>query len=141
MTALASDSNGFVWLGTKNSVTQQNPNDWQIAWNFAAGDIGLDGSGMFFGATGLTGLTDNAALTYLGSLVEGISPKLQYALVAGAVTGASVLGAPFQYSMLNLASIRGGFRFLSGRQAVAWERLTRVAHDPLITRDDREAAA
>ncbi|OYW74463.1 MAG: hypothetical protein B7Z37_17700 [Verrucomicrobia bacterium 12-59-8] len=48
---------------------------------------GLDGSSMFFGATGLTALTDNAALTYLGSLVEGISPKLQYALVAGAVTG------------------------------------------------------
>jgi hypothetical protein len=48
---------------------------------------GLDGSSMYFGATGLTALTDNAALTYLGSLVEGISPKLQYALVAGAVTG------------------------------------------------------
>ena len=46
VTALASDSNGFVWLGTQNSVTQQNPNDWQIAWNFAAGDIGLDGSGI-----------------------------------------------------------------------------------------------
>jgi hypothetical protein len=48
---------------------------------------GLDGSSMYFGATGLTALTDNAALTYLGSLVEGISPRLQYALVAGAVTG------------------------------------------------------
>lgn len=40
-----------------------------------------------FGATGLTALTDNAALTYLGSLVEGISDELKYALVAGAVTG------------------------------------------------------
>ena len=47
----------------------------------------LDGPSLFFGATGLTALTDNAALTYLGSLVEGISPELQYALVAGAVTG------------------------------------------------------
>jgi hypothetical protein len=48
---------------------------------------GLDGSSMFFGATALTAITDNAALTYLGSLVEGISDDLKYALVAGAVTG------------------------------------------------------
>ncbi|SKB07758.1 Putative Na+/H+ antiporter [Prosthecobacter debontii] len=47
----------------------------------------LSGHALFFGATGLTALTDNAALTYLGSLVDGISPDLQYALVAGAVTG------------------------------------------------------
>ena len=47
----------------------------------------LDGSMLFFGAVGLTAITDNAALTYLGSLVEGIGPDLQYALVAGAVTG------------------------------------------------------
>lgn len=47
----------------------------------------LDGPMLFFGATGLTAITDNAALTYLGSLVEGIGPELQYALVAGAVTG------------------------------------------------------
>jgi len=47
----------------------------------------LNGAALFFGATGLTALTDNAALTYLGSLVEGISPDLKYALVAGAVTG------------------------------------------------------
>lgn len=47
----------------------------------------MDGSAMFFGATGLTALTDNAALTYLGSLVENMSEDLRYALVAGAVTG------------------------------------------------------
>ena len=47
----------------------------------------LDGTALFFGATGLTAITDNAALTYLGSLVEGISDELKYALVAGAVTG------------------------------------------------------
>jgi hypothetical protein len=47
----------------------------------------LDGSMLFFGAIGLTAITDNAALTYLGSLVEGIGPELKYALVAGAVTG------------------------------------------------------
>jgi hypothetical protein len=47
----------------------------------------LGGSALFFGATGLTAITDNAALTYLGSLVDGISDELKYALVAGAVTG------------------------------------------------------
>ncbi len=42
---------------------------------------------MFLGATGLTAITDNAALTYLG-FVAGISqPDMQYALVAGAVCG------------------------------------------------------
>ena len=47
----------------------------------------LGGSALFYGATALTAFTDNAALTYLGSLVEGISEELKYALVAGAVTG------------------------------------------------------
>ena len=47
----------------------------------------MTGLKMYFGATALTAITDNAALTYLGSLVEGISDQLKYALVAGAVTG------------------------------------------------------
>ena len=47
----------------------------------------LGGNALFFGATGLTALTDNAALTYLGSLVEGLPDQLKYALVAGAVAG------------------------------------------------------
>ncbi len=48
---------------------------------------GLGGNALFFGALGLTAITDNAALTYLGTLVEGISGELKYALVAGAVAG------------------------------------------------------
>ena len=48
---------------------------------------GLSGNALFYGATGLTAITDNAALTYLGSLVEGLSDELKYALVAGAVAG------------------------------------------------------
>jgi hypothetical protein len=35
----------------------------------------------------VTAITDNAALTYLGSLVEGVSDDYKYALVAGAVAG------------------------------------------------------
>lgn len=42
---------------------------------------------VYFGATALTAITDNAALTYLGSLVEGLSDEFKYMLVAGAVTG------------------------------------------------------
>jgi hypothetical protein len=41
---------------------------------------------LYFGSTALTGITDNAALTYLGSLVE-LSDSAKYFLVAGAVTG------------------------------------------------------
>jgi hypothetical protein len=47
----------------------------------------LDGATLFFGAAALTAITDNAALTYLGSLVEGTSEAFRYALVAGAVAG------------------------------------------------------
>ena len=49
--------------------------------------MGMDDTTVFFGATALTAITDNAALTYLGSLVDGLSPEFKVALVAGAVTG------------------------------------------------------
>ncbi|KYG67815.1 hypothetical protein AZI87_00595 [Bdellovibrio bacteriovorus] len=42
---------------------------------------------LFKGAVGLTAITDNAALTYLGSQVEGLSDSSKYALVAGAIAG------------------------------------------------------
>ena len=42
---------------------------------------------LFLGATALTAVTDNAALTYLGSLITGISEQAKYSLVAGAVAG------------------------------------------------------
>lgn len=45
------------------------------------GDLAL-----FLGSTALTGITDNAALTYLGTLVE-LSDTQKYSLVAGAVSG------------------------------------------------------
>ena len=47
----------------------------------------LDENAIYFGATALTAVTDNAALTYLGSLVEGLTPEFKQALLAGAVTG------------------------------------------------------
>ena len=42
---------------------------------------------VYYGATALTAITDNAALTYLGSLVEGLTDEFKLSLVAGAVTG------------------------------------------------------
>jgi hypothetical protein len=47
----------------------------------------MDETALFYGATALTAITDNAALTYLGSLVEGVSEDYKYSLVAGAVAG------------------------------------------------------
>ncbi len=49
--------------------------------------MSMDAEAVYFGATALTAITDNAALTYLGSLVEGLSLEFKTALVAGAVTG------------------------------------------------------
>lgn len=42
---------------------------------------------LFKGAVALTAITDNAALTYLGSQVEGLSEASKYALVGGAIAG------------------------------------------------------
>jgi hypothetical protein len=42
---------------------------------------------VFYGSLALTAITDNAALTYLGSLVQGTSPEFKLALVGGAVAG------------------------------------------------------
>ncbi len=49
--------------------------------------LSMSSDQVFIGATVLTAFTDNAALTYLGSQVDGLSDTFKYALVAGAVTG------------------------------------------------------
>jgi hypothetical protein len=41
----------------------------------AADRVGLAPTALFFGALGLTAVTDNAALTYLGSLITGLSDQ------------------------------------------------------------------
>ncbi len=57
------------------------------AWWLQPVLMGMDETAVFFGAAALTAITDNAALTYLGSQVEGLSDAFKVALVAGAVTG------------------------------------------------------
>jgi Na+/H+ antiporter NhaD/arsenite permease-like protein len=47
----------------------------------------LDEFPMFLGATVLTAFNDNAAITYLATLVPGFTDTMKYAVVAGAVTG------------------------------------------------------
>ncbi len=42
---------------------------------------------LFFGSVALTAFNDNAAITYLASLVPGLDEGMRYAVVAGAVTG------------------------------------------------------
>jgi len=57
------------------------------AWWLQPVLMAMDETQIYFGATALTAITDNAALTYLGSQVEGLSEGFKYALVTGAVTG------------------------------------------------------
>lgn len=69
----------------------------------------MDSTTVYFGATALTALTDNAALTYLGSLVEGLSDEFKHALVAGAVTGGGLTVIANAPNPAGFAILRGHF--------------------------------
>jgi len=64
---------------------------------------------LFFGALGLTAITDNAALTYLGSLIVGISEQSQYMLMAGAVAGGGLTVIANAPNPAGASLLRGGF--------------------------------
>jgi hypothetical protein len=64
---------------------------------------------LFFGATALTAVTDNAALTYLGSLIVGISDEAKYNLVAGAVAGGGLTIIANAPNPAGVALLRRGF--------------------------------
>ena len=72
--------------------------------------LGLDSDAVFWGAVVLTAFTDNAALTYLGSLVDGLSDAFKYALVAGAVTGGGLTIIANAPNPAGIAILRGHFR-------------------------------
>ncbi len=59
----------------------------QQAWWLSPVVSGLSDKVLLLGATGLTAVVDNAALTYLGSLIPATTESFRYHLVAGAVTG------------------------------------------------------
>lgn len=69
----------------------------------------LEPTALFLGAIGLTAVTDNAALTYLGSLISGITPTAQYMLVAGAVTGGGLTVIANAPNPAGVALLRSGF--------------------------------
>jgi hypothetical protein len=64
---------------------------------------------LFFGALGLTAITDNAALTYLGSLIVGMSAQSQYMLMAGAVAGGGLTVIANAPNPAGVALLRLGF--------------------------------
>jgi uncharacterized membrane protein len=69
----------------------------------------MNSSVVFFGATALTAVTDNAALTYLGSLVSGLSDDFKYSLVAGAFTGGGLTVIANAPNPAGIAVLRGYF--------------------------------
>lgn len=69
----------------------------------------LEPLALFFGALGLTAITDNAALTYLGSLMAGISDQSKYMLVAGAVAGGGLTVIANAPNPAGLALLKRGF--------------------------------
>jgi Putative Na+/H+ antiporter len=69
----------------------------------------LSSDAVFAGAVILTAFTDNAALTYLGSLVEGLTDGFKYALVAGAVTGGGLTIIANAPNPAGIAILRGHF--------------------------------
>ncbi|MDP3844441.1 MAG: putative Na+/H+ antiporter [Oxalobacteraceae bacterium] len=71
--------------------------------------MSMSSDAVFFGAIALTAFTDNAALTYLGSLVEGLSDGFKYALVAGAVTGGGLTIIANAPNPAGIAILRGHF--------------------------------
>jgi hypothetical protein len=70
---------------------------------------GLEPLALFFGAIGLTAITDNAALTYLGSLISGISDESKYMLVAGAVAGGGLTVIANAPNPAGVALLKRGF--------------------------------
>lgn len=75
----------------------------------------LDPGALFAGALGLTAVTDNAALTYLGSLIDGLPETARYALVAGAVAGGGLTLIANAPNPAGAAILRAGF----GPQGIA----------------------
>jgi len=70
---------------------------------------GMSANTLFWGAMGLTAITDNAALTYLGSLIPNLPEAAQYSLVAGAVAGGGLTVIANAPNPAGVALLRHGF--------------------------------
>ncbi|CAN5238352.1 putative Na+/H+ antiporter [soil metagenome] len=69
----------------------------------------LEPLALFFGALGLTAITDNAALTYLGSLIPDMADPAKYMLVAGAVAGGGLTVIANAPNPAGVALLKRGF--------------------------------
>ena len=65
---------------------------------------------LYFSALGLTAVTDNAALTYLGSLIPDLPAESRYMLVAGAVAGGGLTVIANAPNPAGVALLRRGFK-------------------------------
>jgi hypothetical protein len=81
----------------------------QQAWWLQPLLMGLNADAVFYGATALTAITDNAALTYLASLVPGLSDEFKVAIVAGAVTGGGLTVIANAPNPAGVAILKGKF--------------------------------
>jgi hypothetical protein len=72
--------------------------------------ISMSPDAVYYLATALTAITDNAALTYLGSLVEGLSDEFKYSLVTGAVTGGGLTVIANAPNPAGFSILRGSFK-------------------------------
>ncbi|CAL93444.1 putative Na+/H+ antiporter [Azoarcus olearius] len=93
---------GFFLAGLVTLGAQQQ-------WWLQDALTGMDSTALYFGATALTAITDNAALTYLGSLVEGTDTAFKHSLVAGAVTGGGLTVIANAPNPAGFAILRGYF--------------------------------
>ena len=70
----------------------------------------MNSTTVYYGATALTAVTDNAALTYLGSLVQGLSDEFKVALVTGAVTGGGLTVIANAPNPAGMSILQGHFK-------------------------------
>ena len=89
---------GLVILGT--------PQQWWVSALLAR----MDSLVLYFGATALTAVTDNAALAYLGSLAPDLSDASKYALLAGSVTGGGLTVIANAPNPAGFSILKSGFR-------------------------------
>jgi Na+/H+ antiporter NhaD/arsenite permease-like protein len=87
-------------------VTLGGLQEWWLRPLFAH----MNATSIYYGATALTAVTDNAALTYLGSQVQGLTDEFKYALVSGAVTGGGLTVIANAPNPAGMSILHGDFK-------------------------------
>jgi Na+/H+ antiporter NhaD/arsenite permease-like protein len=87
-------------------VTLGGQQEWWLTPLFAH----MNATSIYYGATALTAVTDNAALTYLGSLVPDLTDDFKYALVSGAVTGGGLTVIANAPNPAGMSILHGDFK-------------------------------